>query len=134
MDYSHDIHNELKCKKNPISNVCLGGCTITSKTKINFSLWGKQCILLPKWTFFRVLAHCALYCKIYCRLGSEFCRSIIYEWITFIYKFYTCTTKYKTIKKNLMIFCTPIFWTNFWTNDTVGKLINRLLHNCLNTT
>ena len=26
--------NELKRKKNPISNVCLGGCTITSKTKI----------------------------------------------------------------------------------------------------
>ena len=28
-------HNELKCEKNPISNVCLGGCRITSKTKIN---------------------------------------------------------------------------------------------------
>ena len=23
-----------------------------------FSLWGKQCIVLPKWTFSRVLAHC----------------------------------------------------------------------------
>ena len=80
-------HDELKReKKNPISNVCLGGCTITSKAKINvflknfftpdpprgpstqinfknvdFSLWGKQCIVLPKWTFFRVLAHCVIY-------------------------------------------------------------------------
>ena len=26
---------------------------------LGFSLWGKQCIVLPKWTFFRVLAHCA---------------------------------------------------------------------------
>ena len=29
------LHNELKREKIPISNVCLGGCTITSKTKIN---------------------------------------------------------------------------------------------------
>ena len=27
---------------------------------VNFSLWGKQCIVLPKWTFFRVLANCGL--------------------------------------------------------------------------
>ena len=27
---------------------------------VDFSLWGKQCIFLPKWTFFLVLAHCAL--------------------------------------------------------------------------
>ena len=26
------IHNELKREKNPITNVCLGGCMITSKT------------------------------------------------------------------------------------------------------
>ena len=25
---------------------------------IDFSFLGKQCIVLPKWTFFRVLAHC----------------------------------------------------------------------------
>ena len=31
----NDMHNELKCEKNPISHVCLGGCTITSKAKIN---------------------------------------------------------------------------------------------------
>ena len=61
--------------------MCLGGCTITSKTKINifwkefsslqgpsihlikqktvdFSLWGKQCcIVLAKRTYFRSLAH-----------------------------------------------------------------------------
>ena len=27
---------------------------------VDFSLWGKHCIVLPKWTFFRVLAHCVL--------------------------------------------------------------------------
>ena len=26
---------------------------------VDFSLGGKQCIVLPKWNFFRVLAHCA---------------------------------------------------------------------------
>ena len=31
----HILHNELKAQKNPISNVCLDGCTITSKTKSN---------------------------------------------------------------------------------------------------
>ena len=30
-----EVHNELKCEKNTTSNVCLGGSTITSKTKIN---------------------------------------------------------------------------------------------------
>ena len=25
---------------------------------IDFSLWGEQCIVLTKWTFFHVLAHC----------------------------------------------------------------------------
>ena len=28
---------------------------------VDFSLWGKQYIVLPKWIFFRVLAHCVLY-------------------------------------------------------------------------
>ena len=28
---------------------------------VHFSLWGKQCIVLPKWTFFRILAHCEIY-------------------------------------------------------------------------
>ena len=67
--------------------VRLGGFRITSKTKINiywknfstpgplwklsirknfkkrdFSLWGKQYIVLPKWTFFRILAHCCGMC------------------------------------------------------------------------
>ena len=75
-------------EKIPISNVCSGGCTITSKTKINifwyfffthpgllasgtfhskkfqknldFSLWGKQWLYCPaKMDFFRVSAHCA---------------------------------------------------------------------------
>ena len=45
-------------KKIQISNVCLGGCTITSKTK-------KTLILAfeansPKYTFFPVSAHCTL--------------------------------------------------------------------------
>ena len=31
------FQNELKRKTNPISNVCLGGCAITSKAKINIS-------------------------------------------------------------------------------------------------
>ena len=70
----------------PISNVCLGGCTHTAQrlkstffekkfftpgllrgsftrkiTKnVDFSLWGKHCIVLTKWTFFHVLAHCAI--------------------------------------------------------------------------
>ena len=31
---------------------------------IDFSLWGKQCIIVqPKWTFFRFLAHCEMYNK-----------------------------------------------------------------------
>ena len=30
-----------------------------SKKRWYFSPWGKQCIVLPKWTFFHVLAHCA---------------------------------------------------------------------------
>ena len=29
----HFFPNKLKCEKNPISNACLGGCTITTKTK-----------------------------------------------------------------------------------------------------
>ena len=33
--------------------------TIFSKN-VDFCLWGKQCIVLPKWTFFRVLAHCTM--------------------------------------------------------------------------
>ena len=67
-------------KKIPISNMCLGGCMITSKAKINIiwnffftpsplqrpskwqnvdiSLRGKQCIVLRTRTFFCVLAHC----------------------------------------------------------------------------
>ena len=32
---SQTLHNELKDEKSPISNVCLGGCKITSKTNIN---------------------------------------------------------------------------------------------------
>ena len=31
----HTAHNALKHEKIPISNVCLGDCMITSKTKIN---------------------------------------------------------------------------------------------------
>ena len=29
---------------------------------IDFSLWGKHCIVLPKWTFFHILAHCTVTC------------------------------------------------------------------------
>ena len=35
MNANYQMHSELKHGKNPISNVCLGGCTITSKAKIN---------------------------------------------------------------------------------------------------
>jgi len=38
----YNSHNELKHeKKTPISNVCLGGCMIASKTKINVFLYKK---------------------------------------------------------------------------------------------
>ena len=78
--------------------ICLGGCMTTSKTKINvfvnisslhfrdlplekisknvqFILRGKQYFLLPKWTFFRVLAHCALFTYYYVLILclQEFC-------------------------------------------------------------
>ena len=74
----HDFGLTWKCQK-----ICPCGYMITSKTKINvfwkifftpsplritstrnfflnvdFSLWSKQCIVLPKWTFFRVLPDC----------------------------------------------------------------------------
>ena len=35
--------------------------SIKKKSKnVDFSLRGKQCIVLPKWTFLRVLAHCVM--------------------------------------------------------------------------
>ena len=71
--------------------MCLGGCTITSKKKVNvfwnffftpsllrgsstqfffsknidFSLWGKHCIVLPKWTFFIILQFKKNICTFY---------------------------------------------------------------------
>ena len=65
--------------------MCLGGCMITSKTKLNifekyflhsssnlhpknfnrnvdFSLWGNQCIVPPNYSFFLILAHSVLLC------------------------------------------------------------------------
>ena len=41
------------------------------KKNIDFSLWGKRCIVLPKWTFFRVLAHSANVFKFYKMVGND---------------------------------------------------------------
>ena len=37
-----------------------GECADTISKNVDFSLCGKQCIVLPNYRFFRVLAHCTL--------------------------------------------------------------------------
>ena len=67
--WSHEIGAYVACwfsaqwaKTREKSSFCqefkvrLGGCT----KNVDFSLWGKQCIVSWKWTFPCVLAHCAL--------------------------------------------------------------------------
>ena len=46
-------------KKNSSFRVPFGYPTLEKISKnVDFSLCDKQCIVMPKWTFFRVLPHC----------------------------------------------------------------------------
>ena len=46
-------------KKNSHSADLFGANLLEKNSKnLDYSLWGKQCIVLPKWTLFHVLAHC----------------------------------------------------------------------------
>ena len=116
------MHNELKHeKKIPISNVCLGGCTITLKTKINvfrknfftpgplqrLSTWTSfkklwflafECCLPAKMDFFlRFSSLCIAFKKVTANIHTSYTYDVLsinFEFTRVLWKFLTFLLKY----------------------------------------
>ena len=70
----------------------------STQKNVDFSLWGKRSIVLPKWTFFHVLAHCAALrfnfqiLQLECLCSSLHLQVPMYVGSTYIIEFY-CTVR-----------------------------------------
>ena len=82
---------------------------------IDFSLWGKQCIFLPKWTFFCFLAHCVYTCDKWRSADSIF--SQLHEYFFVIQKWsISCASR---------IFPLKITYLKYETNKKSTRCLNQ---------